>query len=278
MANLALHINHSVLALIAPKAPVKKIAKQQEIIAAFGALLPSMLERFQVTSALRITHFLAQVAHESDGFCTVEEYASGAAYEGRKDLGNTQAGDGRRFKGRAPIQLTGRDNYRAFTTWMRKLGITNIDFEAKPEFVASWPWAAWATFFYWSTKGLNKFADNDDLIGLTKRINGGLNGLQDRSVYLIIAKEVVANIQATQLAGNQDRSLLRRGMRGNDVATLQYALREAGYYHLTIDGIFGAGTEQAVRSFQREFRLVVDGMVGRKTQDKLHPFKKQVAA
>ncbi|GAA0600209.1 peptidoglycan-binding protein [Paenochrobactrum glaciei] len=278
MNQLCSLINHTTLLAIAPRAPVKKIAKQQEIIAAFGALLPRMLERFEITTALRIPHFLAQVAHESDGFCTIEEYASGAAYEGRKDLGNTQSGDGRRFKGRAPIQLTGRDNYRAFTVWMGKLGITKIDFEANPELVATWPWAAWATFYYWSTKGLNKFADNDDLIGLTKRINGGLNGLQDRSNYLITAKEVVANIQASQLAINQGRTLLRRGMRGNDVASLQYALREAGYYHLTIDGIFGAGTEQAVRSFQREFRLVVDGLVGRKTQDKLHPFKKQVAA
>lgn len=66
-------------------------------------------------------------------------------------------------------------------------------------------------------------------------------------------------------------------MRGNDVVELQYALRDAGYYHLTIDGIFGAGTEQAVRSFQREFRLVADGLVGVKTRSKLRPFMREVA-
>ncbi|MEE9926480.1 MAG: hypothetical protein PBV01_24520 [Brucella anthropi] len=114
MTDLASQINHTVLAALAPRVAVKKIAQQQSIISSFGPLLPELLKRFQVTNALRIVHFLAQLAHESDGFCAMEEYASGAAYEGRADLGNTQTGDGKRFKGRGPIQLTGRANYRAF--------------------------------------------------------------------------------------------------------------------------------------------------------------------
>lgn len=277
MNDLTGKINHTTLSAIAPRAPIKKIEGQQVVISKLGALLPSFLNRFEVNTPLRIAHFLAQVAHESDGFCTITEYASGAAYEGRRDLGNTQPGDGKRFKGRAPIQLTGRDNYRAFTRWIWSLNVTDIDFEKQPELVAAWPWAAWATFFFWSTKNLNRLADLDDLVALTKRINGGTNGLQQRSAYLIKAKKVIAELEAEILTDRYGHKLLRRGMRGDDVVELQYALRDAGYYHLTIDGIFGAGTEQAVRSFQREFRLVADGLVGIKTRTKLRPFMREAA-
>lgn len=81
-------------------------------------------------NSLRLIHFLAQLAHESGNFRYMEEIASGAAYEDRKDLGNTQVGDGKRFKGRGPIQLTGRANYRKYG---QQLG---IDFENNPEIVA----------------------------------------------------------------------------------------------------------------------------------------------
>nr|WP_247874528.1 peptidoglycan-binding protein [Brucella sp. 10RB9213] len=263
--NLASHINHTVLAALAPRVSAKKVADQQAIIAAFGPLLPEFLERFEVTTPPRIAHFLAQLAHESDGFCAIEEYASGAAYEGRADLGNTQPGDGRRFKGRSPIQLTGRANYRVFTRWIRQFVPDAPDFERNPELVATWPWAAWAVFFFWSTKGLNAIADRDDLLAATKRINGGTNGLADRAAYLKKAKTVIAEIQGKILGRDQDYSILRRGMRGPSVANVQRALRAAGFYHMSIDGIFGAGTEQAVRAFQRDHRLVADGLVGRKT-------------
>lgn len=278
MATLASHINHKVLAAIAPRAPVKKIAAQQAIISTFGAMLPGFLARFDVSTPLRISHFLAQLAHESDGFCTLEEYASGAAYEGRKDLGNIKAGDGKRYKGRGPIQLTGRDNYRAFTNWVRRYAVTSIDFEARPELVATWPWAAWATFFFWSTKGLNSIADRDDLVLMTKRINGGRNGLDDRASYLRKSKKAVAEIQAKLLNAVGNNPVLRRGSRTGLVDDLQRSLRSAGYYHLSIDGIFGAATEQAVRSFQRSNSLVADGIVGNKTWAALRPFHTESAA
>lgn len=278
MATLASHINHKVLAAIAPRAPIKKIAAQQAIISTFGAMLPGFLARFDVSTPLRIAHFLAQLAHESDGFCTLEEYASGAAYEGRKDLGNIKAGDGQRYKGRALIQLTGRDNYRAFTSWVRRYAVTSIDFEARPELVATWPWAAWATLFFWSTKGLNSIADRDDLVLMTKRINGGRNGLDDRASYLRKSKKAVAEIQAKLLNAGGSNPVLRRGSRTGLVDDLQRSLRSAGYYHLTIDGIFGAATEQAVRSFQRANSLVADGIVGNKTWAALRPFQTESAA
>ena len=278
VTDLASQINHTVLVAIAPRVAVNKIAKQQGIITSFGPLLPELLKQFQVTTALRIVHFLAQLAHESDGFCAIEEYASGAAYEGRADLGNTQPGDGKRFKGRAPIQLTGRANYRTFTKWMRQYISSSPDFEVKPELVATWPWAAWAVFYYWSSRNLNALADKDDLVALTKKVNGGTNGLSDRASYLAKAKDIIAEMQADSIATQPTDIVLRRGMRGLAIADLQRALRKAGFYHLTIDSIFGPGTEQAVRSFQREFRLVADGLVGKKTMAQLKRFMSEQAA
>lgn len=270
--SLASHINHTVLSALAPRAPANKVAGQQAIIAAFGPLLPDFLARFEITTPLRIAHFLAQLAHESDGYCAIEEYASGAQYEGRLDLGNTKPGDGKRFKGRSPIQLTGRNHYRAFTKWLRSFLPDAPDFEVKPELVATWPWAAWAVFFFWSTKDLNALADGDDLLAVTKRVNGGTNGLTDRAAYLKKAKTIVAEIQGDILGQDQDYAILRRGMRGQSVANIQRALRAARFYYMSVDGVFGAGTEQAVRAFQRDCRLVADGLVGRKTKVALKSF------
>ena len=272
MTDLASQINHTVLAALAPRVAVIKIAQQQSIISSFGPLLPELLKRFHVTTSLRVVHFLAQLAHESDGFCAIEEYASGAAYEGRADLGNTQAGDGKRFKGRSLIQLTGRANYRTFTSWMRERLPDAPDFEAKPELVATWPWAAWAVFYCWSTRSLNYLADKDDLIAITKKVNGGTNGLSDRAAYLAKAKDIVAEISADAIAFQPGDTVLRRGMRGLSVADLQRGLRVAGFYHLSIDGVFGPGTEQAVKAFQRDHRLVADGLVGPKTMKSLQRF------
>ena len=125
-------------------------------------------------NSLRLIHFLAQLAHESGNFRYMEEIASGAAYEGRKDLGNTQAGDGKRFKGRGPIQLTGRANYRRYG---QQLG---IDFENNPEVVAIPSVGLLVACKFWSDNGLNTLADQDDVTTITRRINGGLNGFDDR--------------------------------------------------------------------------------------------------
>ncbi|MBN1208936.1 MAG: LysM peptidoglycan-binding domain-containing protein [Myxococcaceae bacterium] len=121
--------------------------------------------------------FLAQLAHESGQLRYMEEIASGAAYEGRRDLGNTQPGDGVRFKGRGPIQLTGRSNYRAAG---KALG---IDLENNPKRAADpdvgFRTAAW----FWNSRGLNRFADQGNFREVTRRINGGYNGLADREAY-----------------------------------------------------------------------------------------------
>ncbi len=137
-----------------------------------------------INTPKRKAAFLAQLAHESGQLRYFEEIASGAAYEGRKDLGNTQPGDGVRFKGRGPIQLTGRANYTAAS---KDLGIdlvNNPKRAADPD--VGFRVAAW----FWSTRGLNALADAGNFDGITKRINGGYNGKADRDRYHAVARDV----------------------------------------------------------------------------------------
>ena len=131
-----------------------------------------------LTSDKRLAHFLAQLAHESGSFRYMEELASGQAYEGRTDLGNTQPGDGKRFKGRGPIQVTGRKNYRHFG---RKIG---IEIERHPEIAAVPSIGLHLALEYWRSRNLNALADADDIEGITRKINGGLNGFADRKAHL----------------------------------------------------------------------------------------------
>lgn len=133
-------------------------------------------------SPLRLAHFMAQLIHESGSFRYMEEIASGKAYEGRVDLGNTQPGDGVRYKGRGPIQVTGRANYRAFG---RKIG---IDIERHPEIAGIPSIGLHLALEYWKDRGLNTLADIDDARGITRKINGGYNGLDDRLAHLAKVK------------------------------------------------------------------------------------------
>jgi putative chitinase len=122
----------------------------------------------------RLMEFFGETAHESGGWRWLEEIASGAAYEGRRDLGNTQAGDGRRFKGRGLIQLTGRDNYARAK---RETGLPLIE---RPELAAEPENAVLCACLYWRWRDLNALADLSQSTRITRRINGGTNGLADR--------------------------------------------------------------------------------------------------
>lgn len=141
----------------------------------------------EINTCCRMSAFLAQLAHESGELRYMEEIASGSAYEGRKDLGNIYPGDGKKFKGRGPIQLTGRSNYRIAG---KALG---LDLENNPEIAAhpdvGFRIAAW----YWTSRNLNSYADcsskNFDII--TKKINGGYNGKADRDQYFAKARKVL---------------------------------------------------------------------------------------
>ncbi len=152
------------------------------------APLEETMGRYQINTPLRQAHFLAQVAHESGGFRYRREIASGEAYEGRANLGNTQRGDGKRYKGRGLIQLTGRANYTDYT----RTGAYGLDVVVAPDLVATddrlcVDVAGW----YWQKKRLNAWADADDLETITRRVNGGLNGLAERRAYLDKAKRAL---------------------------------------------------------------------------------------
>jgi putative chitinase len=135
-----------------------------------------------VTTFLRAVLWCAQVGHESGGLQWMEEIADGSGYEGRSDLGNNQPGDGRRFKGRGPIQLTGRYNYRKFSQWAHGRGLVDSPafFEDNPQAVSDPRWGFMAAAFFWSTRDINRFADGREVTNSTRVINGGTNGLQDR--------------------------------------------------------------------------------------------------
>ena len=147
------------------------------------------LEEFQINTPLRICHFLAQVGHESGEFRYVRELASGAAYDtGRLALrlGNTPEadGDGQLYKGRGLIQITGKTNYRACGIALKLNLIKNPELLEQP--INAVRSAAW----FWNSRNLSLFADKDLFETITKRINGGTNGLADRKRLLDLAKGV----------------------------------------------------------------------------------------
>lgn len=146
-------------------------------IAKYLAPLNNAMDKYQINNPKRQAAFLAQLAHESGSLKYVREIASGEAYEGRKDLGNTQPGDGVRFKGRGLIQITGRTNYE-------DLGVAlNFDFIKEPEKLELPGAATLSAGWFWYKNGLNDLADKDEFKKITKKINGGYNGLKDRAEH-----------------------------------------------------------------------------------------------
>ncbi|OLY94005.1 Predicted chitinase [Cnuella takakiae] len=174
----------------AANAPLKAAQK-------FMPFIVDTCDRYQINTPIRQLCFLAQVGHESGGLFYTEELASGKAYEGRPDLGNTVPGDGVRFKGRGLIQITGRANYGALSTALGAdfidnptlLGGRNVNLCTPDQL----KYAALSAGWYWNSRNLNAVADKID-IGhsiddgdnlsqfklMTRRINGGLNGIADR--------------------------------------------------------------------------------------------------
>lgn len=130
------------------------------IINPMGAAMPAVLKAFDISTVRRQAHFIAQCAVESDYFQTLEEYASGAAYEGRRDLGNTHPGDGKLYKGRGPIQVTGRANYADVAIRLAELG-QPFDLVRFPQLVAQPAIGLWAAGCWWEQNHANKVADLD---------------------------------------------------------------------------------------------------------------------
>jgi putative chitinase len=180
---------------VAPHFSGELFLRQDAIISAVGAVLAETLESYRIDSRLRIAHFLGQTCHESAGFRTTEEFASGERYEGRADLGNDQPGDGPRYKGRGLLQLTGRANYR-------ELGaILGVGLEQDPELAAEPVLSLKIACEYWKRRKINAACDRDDIVEVTKLVNGGSNGLEDRRRYTTKAKTAIARLEGFVLAG-----------------------------------------------------------------------------
>lgn len=152
---------------IMPHCPTDKLDE-------YAARLSIAMTEAGIDTVARVAYFLGQVAHESGELRYWLELADGRAYERRHDLGNIEPGDGQRYRGRGPLQLTGRANYLEAGEALGVDLVGNADLAATPEYgfrIASW---------YWSKRQCNDTADRLDIEGTTKKINGGLNGLEDR--------------------------------------------------------------------------------------------------
>lgn len=226
--------------------------RQLEIVTAISPIFYSTLVSYDIATIKRIAHFMGQVTHECAGFSTTEEFASGKAYEGRKDLGNINPGDGIRYKGRGLIQLTGRHNYQTIGD---KLG---LPLEDTPELAAEPVNALKIACEYWNSRSINKVADLDDIIKVTKLVNGGLNGIEDRKKYYNKANEL--------LDGLFDLTKVRLELKSDGffVKLLQRLLNKKGF-KLIPDGDFGNATDRAVKIFQSRNKLKPDGIVGKNT-------------
>jgi putative chitinase len=271
---------------IAPHFSGAPAASQAKIISEVGAVLAATLASYDITSRLRIAHFLGQTCEESAGYRTTEEFASGREYEGRQDLGNTQKGDGPRFKGRGLLQLTGRANY---VDYGKAFGVDLVD---NPTLAAQPALSLKIACEYWKRRNINADCDRDDARAVTKKVNGGDNGLSERIVFTQKAKTAVARLQTVQLSGAvagapapagaaaagvaaaQTRPVLGRGSKGDAVVQLQNMLRELNFA-VAIDGDFGPGTEVAVTRFQSENGMAADGIVGPQTWGALDAAKKK---
>jgi putative chitinase len=153
--------------------------------ATFAEPLTVTLAEFDIEAPRRQAAFLANIAHESGSLRYVLEIATGDAYEGRADLGNTEPGDGRRFKGRGLPQITGRDNY---LTCGLALG---LDLITHPELLEQPLHAARSAGWFWSTRNLGPLADDDKFGSICRLWNGGYNGLDDRIQHWLLMRKVL---------------------------------------------------------------------------------------
>jgi putative chitinase len=190
-------------------------ACKPDVAEGLAQCLPAIFEQYAIDTPLRVAHFLAQTAHESEGFTHFVENLNYSAaglkntfpkyfhqvsptayarnpekianhvYASRMGNGNEASGDGWKFRGRGMIQLTGRDNYTHFSNDAGKDAVQNPDLLSTPEGAAES--AAW----YWKERDINKPADEDDVVTVTKLINGGILGLDERKALLVKAKAVV---------------------------------------------------------------------------------------
>lgn len=200
--------------------------KPNDNMAAFKVALDEFGAAFGLDRAHRLAQFLPQAMHESGNFrYDTEVWGPTPAqqrYEDRKDLGHSPAVDGEaeKFKGRTGFQATGRANYAKFRDWCRKQGYNPPDFEKNPELINTNPWEGLFPIYYWAVgnptgKSLNRYADEGDIEQITKKINGGLNGFDDRLEKYTRVALVLLGYEPTEVKAFQ-RWAQRNGLLPND--------------------------------------------------------------
>lgn len=246
-------------------------------------LAHELFPRYQIDTVERIAGFVANTAHESLDWTIIEEnlnYSAAAlnrvfgkyfrhagvdprgyhrqperianrVYANRMDNGNESSGDGWRYRGRGLIQLTGKYNYKRFSDYI------GIEMDRIVNYLSTPVGALDSACWFWYTNGLNEIADRQDIRGMTRRINGGLNGLDDRKRRYRDALDILdGDNENFQIDNNL---VLRIGSRGETVRMIQSRL------NLVEDGVFGPVTQSAVMNFQIQLKLKVDGIVGPNT-------------
>ena len=237
------------LRALGPKAPASTInALAQEA--------PDILRMNGIDTDLREAHFWAQAAHETGGFRWFTEIwgptPAQKRYERRKDLGNVQTGDGYRYRGRGIFQLTGRANYERYGE------LIGIDLLRNPDEASQPATALRIACEYWRDHDLNALADKDDLVGLTRKINGGTNGIQDRKACLILAKKMWCDEQPSD-APEKTMVASKQGNGAIAVSALAGLGAAAGYGH-------GAGSASHPQTAQERARRGVRGLLAMRAQ------------
>lgn len=252
-----------------------------------------VLPLWQINTVERVAGFVAQCAHESAGFKVLSEnlnysadglnkifpkyfknagrdanaYArqpekiANVVYSSRMGNGDEASGDGFRYRGRGLIQLTGKSNYLGFAKAME------MDLSEAVDYIGTKKGALDSAAWFWDTNNINKFCDAGDIVGMTKKINGGTIGLEDRKKHFNHAIEVLGSGGGSS-SHNEDHDdggevnfnqVLKEGSRGPLVQQLQEALG------LNADGDFGPGTKRALQNWQAQNGLSADGVAGPKT-------------
>ena len=256
--------------------------------------LAEIMPKYEINTPNRIAGFIAQCAHESNNFKSLEENlnysekALNAVFgryfgKGKRDaaeyarnpekianyvyqdefrtkrgaMGNTNDGDGWRFRGRGLKQLTGRNNYTAFGKTV------DLTAEEAQEYVATEKGAIESACWFWKTSKLNAIADKGDIVKMTKKINGGDIGLADRTKRYKAAIEIMGGKIPATKKSSVKHTTVGVGDRGDTVAAVQKALG------IGSDGIFGPGTKRTLKAWQASNGLTADGVAGPATLKKL---------
>lgn len=239
----------------------------------FAQPLADACAAYEINTPTRLAAFLAQIGHESGAFKYTSEIwgptPAQQRYEGRADLGNTQPGDGSRYRGRGLIQTTGRHNYARVRDRLRRRYSDVPDFEQQPEALTVPQWAALSAADYWDDRGLNSLADVGDFEGITRKINGGLNGYEDRKTRWKRAEKALAS--TTPLKEN---SMPLPAFVAAALPTIISAIPQLGK-------LFGSGSEVSERNIKAAelaVQIVQNAVGAKNAQDAAETIKADPAA